>query len=98
MELHIETIKPLPIWVQLSDLDIKYWGVESLSKIGGILSIPLKTDRCIKEKSMLHFARLLIEMPLDSSFLDYIDFINDNDILVRQHVNYEWKLILCTHC
>jgi len=26
MELHTESIKSLPLWIQLPDLDIKYWG------------------------------------------------------------------------
>ncbi|KAJ8429250.1 LOW QUALITY PROTEIN: hypothetical protein Cgig2_026286 [Carnegiea gigantea] len=34
MEINTEEIESLPIWVQLYGLDIKYWGVASLSKIG----------------------------------------------------------------
>ena len=37
MELHTESIKSLPLWVQLPDFDIKYWGQRSLSKIGSII-------------------------------------------------------------
>jgi len=40
---------------------------------------------------MLQFARLLIEMPLDDTLPDFIDFINDSDVLVRQHVKLKWK-------
>ena len=68
-----------------------------MSKIGSILGIPLKTNRYTKEKSILQFARLLIEMPLDGNFPDFIDFINDNDVLVRQQVKFEWKPIQCAH-
>ncbi|KAJ8431896.1 hypothetical protein Cgig2_009963 [Carnegiea gigantea] len=49
------------------------------------------------EKTLPHYARLLIEMPLDSTFPDHIEFINDNGILVRQQVHYEWKPLKCTH-
>jgi len=45
MDLHTKTIKSLPIWVQLSGLDIKYWGAQSLSKIESIMGIPLKSDK-----------------------------------------------------
>ncbi|KAJ8449649.1 hypothetical protein Cgig2_005671 [Carnegiea gigantea] len=38
MDLQTETIRSLPIWIQLPALDIKYWGMESLSKIGSILA------------------------------------------------------------
>ena len=47
---------------------------------------------------MLKYARLLIDILLDSTFLDYIEFFNDNAILLRQHVTYEWKPVKCAHC
>jgi len=47
---------------------------------------------------MLHYARLLIEMSLEGNFLEFIEFLNDKDVLVRQQVKYEWKPIYCTHC
>ena len=70
--------------MQLPDLDIKYWGILSLSKIDSTISIPLKTDKCTREKTLLNYAHLLIEMELEGYFADYIDFINDNDVMVRQ--------------
>ncbi|KAJ8426158.1 hypothetical protein Cgig2_032640 [Carnegiea gigantea] len=79
-------------------LDMKFWGAESLSKIGRLLGIPLKTDRYTKERSVLRYARLLINIPLDGSFPDYIEFFNDNEMLLRQHVAYEWKPLKCSHC
>ncbi|KAJ8435301.1 LOW QUALITY PROTEIN: hypothetical protein Cgig2_026393 [Carnegiea gigantea] len=65
MDLQTENIKSLTIWVQLLELDIKFWGNESLSKIGSILGIPLKTDRYTKEEMMTKYTRMLIDMPLD---------------------------------
>ena len=68
MDLQTETIKSLPLWVQLPDLDIKYWGSASLSKIESLIGQPLKTDKYNAEKSRLSYARLLIEVPLEGSF------------------------------
>ena len=47
---------------------------------------------------MIKYARLLIDVPLNSPFLDYIEFFNDIEILVRQPVVFEWKPVKCTHC
>jgi len=47
---------------------------------------------------MLKYARLLIEIPLNESFPEYIDFISDHGVLVRKRVIYEWKPIKCNHC
>jgi len=34
-------------------------------------------------------------MPMDDAFLDSIDFINDQEVVVRLQVEYEWKPIKC---
>ena len=37
MDLQTETIRSLFLWIQLPALGIKYWGIESLRKIGSLL-------------------------------------------------------------
>ncbi|KAJ8431631.1 hypothetical protein Cgig2_001954 [Carnegiea gigantea] len=63
-----ESIRSLPLWIQLPALDIKYWGAESLSKISSVLGIPIKPDKFTKDKQVIRYARLLIEMPIDGPF------------------------------
>jgi len=89
--LDTSSLQSLPIWVQFLDLDIKYWGLKSLSKLGSMLGIPIKTDKYTKEKTALQFARLLVEMKLTGPFPMHIDFINDKDEVVRQEVRYGWQ-------
>ncbi|KAJ8422390.1 hypothetical protein Cgig2_003260 [Carnegiea gigantea] len=98
MDLQIEAISSLPLWIQLPALDIKYWGAESLRKIGSILGIPIKIDKFMKDKQVLRYARLLIGMLIEGPFPEYIDFFNDDDVLIRQQVTYEWIPTKCTHC
>jgi len=47
---------------------------------------------------MIKYARLLIDMPLDGQFPDYIDLFNEEGIQIRQQVHYEWKPLKCTPC
>ncbi|KAJ8436750.1 hypothetical protein Cgig2_009724 [Carnegiea gigantea] len=68
---------------------------ESLSKIGSLLGYPLKTDKYIKDKSMLKYARLMVEMSLEGQFPEYIEFANEKGVLLRQKVTYEWMPIKC---
>ena len=75
MELDINLISIVPIWVQFPELDVKYWGVESLSKLGSSLGIPLKKNKPTMEKVYLNYARLPIDMPLDGSFPKYVNYI-----------------------
>ncbi|KAJ8424909.1 hypothetical protein Cgig2_001552 [Carnegiea gigantea] len=98
MNINTESISSLPIWVHFPELDIKYWGLNSLSKIGSMLGVPLKTDKHTKEKIMLRYARLLIEMPLDGKFPEYVEFANEKGVIIRQMVQYEWLPIKCAYC
>ena len=86
MDMNIDAIVSLPRWIQLHELDIKSWGMQSLSKIGSILGISLKIDKYTKEKSMLKYARLLVEMPLERHFPKYIQFANEKDVIIIQKV------------
>jgi len=97
MDIHTESLKIMLLWVQLYDLDLKYWGLGSLSKIASILGIPLKIDKYIKEKSTLRYARILIEMNVEGPFPEFVEFFNKNDVLVRQTVKYKWLPTKCAH-
>jgi len=89
LSLDTNSLQSLPIWVQFLELDIKYWGLQSLSKLGSMLGIPIKTDKFTKEKTALQYARLLVEMKITGPFPLHIDFINDKDEVIRQEVRYE---------
>ncbi|KAJ8421919.1 hypothetical protein Cgig2_025305 [Carnegiea gigantea] len=94
MEINIDAIASLPLSIQLPELDIKYWEMQGLSKIGSMLGFPLKTDKYTKQKSTLRYARLLVEMSLDGQFPDYIEFANEKGAKVI----YEWLPLKCTQC
>ena len=98
MDINTNAITSLPIWIHLPELDIKYWGMHNLSKLGTILGIPLKTDKYTKDKSMLGYARLLVEMQSEGQFIEYIEIANEKNVLIRQKVVYEWMPFKCTHC
>ncbi|KAJ8436062.1 hypothetical protein Cgig2_000358 [Carnegiea gigantea] len=63
-----------------------------------MLGILIKTDKYTKEKLMLKYARLLVEMPLGGNFLDFIEFANEKNVVIRQKVIYEWLPIKCSYC
>ena len=83
MEINIDAIASLTIWIQLPELDIKYWGMQSLIRVGSMLGFPMKTDKYTKEKSMLRYSGLLVEMPLEGQFPDYIEFPNEKGVPIR---------------
>jgi len=44
---------------------------------------------------MIRCARVLVDMQLEGSFPDFIQFFNEQDILIRQQIHYEWIPIKC---
>ena len=80
------------------NLDLKYWGKPSLNKIGSLIGIPIKTNQYRKTRSMIHFARMLVEVPIDGPFPEYVDFFNEKGQLICEPVQFEWIPSKCTHC
>uniref|UniRef100_A0A803PQY4 Reverse transcriptase domain-containing protein n=1 Tax=Cannabis sativa TaxID=3483 RepID=A0A803PQY4_CANSA len=93
-----EDIRTIPIWIQLEDLELKYWGQKSLFKIVGQLGKPIMVDEVTRERDKLLFPRILIEVSMEQEFPSLIYFENEFGIDVSVVVNYEWKPILCKHC
>lgn len=97
-ELDTDDIDSLPIWIQLPGLDLKFWNKSCLSKITSCLGLPLKSDKYTRDRTMLRYARILVDIPLNSEFPEFIEFVNDKGVLERQAVMYEWKPIKCSGC
>ncbi|KAJ8435393.1 hypothetical protein Cgig2_009644 [Carnegiea gigantea] len=55
------------------------------------------TDKCAKEQTSIRYARLLIELPVEGPFPEYVKFINEQNLLIRQQVKYEWLPLKCAH-
>lgn len=64
-----EKVTDVPIWIRLPGLDLKYWGRSALMKIAGILGKPIKTDRATAQKDILDYARVMVEVAVEGSFL-----------------------------
>ncbi|XP_062075606.1 uncharacterized protein LOC133779692 [Humulus lupulus] len=93
-----EDIRTVPIWVQLDDLELKYWGQKSLFKILGQVGKPLMVDAVTKERDKLSYPRVLIEVCLQQDFPSCIEFEDEFCFNVTEGVTYEWKPIMCGHC
>ena len=96
MDINTETLVLLPIWVTFLELDIKYWGLDNLSKIGSVLGIPIKIDKYTRDKSFLRYARVLIERQLQDNFAEYIEFVNEHNVVARQNGEHDWKPTKCS--
>lgn len=92
MDLCTEKIESLAIWIQLPDLDLKYWGPSSLSKICNTLGIPLKTDKFTKDKAMIRFARVMVDMKLEGLFQNTLNSLMNKRCLLDKRSNLNGSL------
>ncbi|KAH0675410.1 hypothetical protein KY285_023211 [Solanum tuberosum] len=98
LEYSLQGKNYVPIWIKLSGLDFKYWSPKGLSKIGSLVGKPVMVDHNTERKVRLNFARLLVEVQLDTMLPEVILFRLEKGYLKEQKVLYDWKPMLCKIC
>uniref|UniRef100_A0A803PTY7 Reverse transcriptase domain-containing protein n=1 Tax=Cannabis sativa TaxID=3483 RepID=A0A803PTY7_CANSA len=93
-----EDVKQVPIWVQLEELELKYWSQKSLFKIVGQVGKPIMVDSVTKARERLNYPRVLIEVQMNQPLPDMLDFEDEFGMNVSVGINYEWKPIICSNC
>ncbi|XP_074296934.1 uncharacterized protein LOC141627598 [Silene latifolia] len=68
------SVKTVPIWIKLVGLDLKFWGAKCLEKLASIVGKFIRIDDLTIEKTLLGFARVMVEVTIDQQFPDKIKF------------------------
>ncbi|XP_056697530.1 uncharacterized protein [Spinacia oleracea] len=102
MDMDKEEVKSVPIWVQLK-LGFKYWaggggGERALFKIISQIGKPIKRDQATINRDKLQFARVMVDVPLSKELPDCISFRDENGLMVKVGLYYEWRPTLCSKC
>lgn len=93
-----DEISLVPIWVQLKNLYLKFWGEKCLRKIVGSMGAFIHADRATLNRDKLLFARVQVETLLKQSLPEELKFHDGNGVLRVVTIGYEWKPIVCDHC
>ena len=91
-------VSSIPIWIQLADLELKYWGEKSLFKIVSSIGTPIRVDHFIKERNRLAYPQILIEIKLAQTLVEQLQFEDEFGEVVNIGVRYEWRPVICAHC
>ncbi|XP_074283687.1 uncharacterized protein LOC141608223 [Silene latifolia] len=92
------SVKTVPIWVKLMGLDLKFWGTKCLEKLASIIGKFVRVNDLTLDKSLLGFARVMVEVGIDQHFLEKIMFMDEMGQNVTVLVEYEWLPVTCTKC
>ena len=96
--MNFEEPDTIPIWIQLPGLDMVYWEPSILCRMASTLGVPLRIDGATWEMDKTKFARVLVEMKLGDPLPDNIPYIDENEVIQHQKVEYEWLPIKCSKC
>ncbi|XP_062089448.1 uncharacterized protein LOC133795982 [Humulus lupulus] len=94
----LKLVKSVPVWIRLPDLGLQYWGVKCLSALVSTIGKPILIDKVTKDRSMVKFARVLVDMEISENFPKTISFLNERGQLMDQIIEYEWQPTQCSCC
>ncbi|GAA0158006.1 hypothetical protein LIER_15141 [Lithospermum erythrorhizon] len=98
MALEKPDVDNLPVWVQYPHLPIDLWTPEALSCIFSQMGKPLFADRNLSEQRHLGYARVCVEVKVESTLFEEIPVKYANGYVHYQKVHYEWVPAKCTKC
>ncbi|OIT00302.1 persulfide dioxygenase ethe1 -like, mitochondrial [Nicotiana attenuata] len=67
-DFQAEVLQTVPIWAKFPNLPLSCWGMDSLSRIGSGLGIPLYADEATTKVERISYARILIEIELPENY------------------------------
>ena len=93
-----ESFNRIPIWIQMPNLPLKFWGENCMKKIVGLVGRPIKADSATSSKERIAFARFLVEMNIHDVYPEQIEFMDEKGNLIFQSIKYEWRPLYCSKC
>ncbi|XP_028095113.1 uncharacterized protein LOC114295119 [Camellia sinensis] len=97
MKLSKEDKKTIPVWVKFYNIPLEYWDGDGLSRIASAVGVPLFMDQLTSSGSRISFARVCVNIPTDSAFLDSF-VITSGEESITIHVEYQGVPFRCLHC
>ncbi|XP_062094066.1 uncharacterized protein LOC133800110 [Humulus lupulus] len=94
----LRKVKSVLVWVRLPDLGLQYWGLKTLSALVSTIGKPMMMDKVTKDKSMVKFARVLVDVEISDHIPHCINFINERGQLMEQAIEFEWLPTRCSCC
>ncbi|XP_062118462.1 uncharacterized protein LOC133832094 [Humulus lupulus] len=94
----IRLVRSVPLWIRLPNLGLQYWGKKCLSSLVSTIGKPIMVDKFIKDRYVIRFARVLVEMEITNDPPFIIHFVNERGQIQEQFAEYEWLPIKCKNC
>ncbi|XP_071926923.1 uncharacterized protein [Coffea arabica] len=91
-------LESIPVWIRLPHLKLHYYTETNLSKFASFVGNSLYTDKQSADQSPVAYARICVELHIDTIRPDSIPYINEHGQLEYQEIEYEWNPPSCLKC
>ncbi|XP_062085514.1 uncharacterized protein LOC133791609 [Humulus lupulus] len=94
----LRLVKLVSVWIRLPNLGLQYWGTKCLSALVSTIGRPMMIDKITKDRSMVKFPRVLVDIEIAEQLPHTISFMNECGQLMEQTIEYEWLPTRCSTC
>ncbi|XP_062114224.1 uncharacterized protein LOC133825275 [Humulus lupulus] len=94
----LRSVRYVHVWVRLPGLGLQYWGTKCLSALVSTIGNLILVDKVTKDRSMMQFARVLVEVEITEEVPQSIQFLNERGQLMEQLLEFEWLPTQCKRC
>jgi hypothetical protein len=98
MQLLKLSLSSVPIWIKMHNLPIEFWNTTCLSYVASGIGKPLCADSVTEEQLRIGFARVLVEVSIDSDFPKEIEIVGVDGNRVVVGIEYPWIPVKCMKC
>ncbi|KAF7113433.1 hypothetical protein RHSIM_RhsimUnG0127000 [Rhododendron simsii] len=93
-----DQVKKIPIWAQFYNVPLDLWTAQGLSYVASAVGKPLYADQMTEQCRRLNYAKICVEVDVDSILPDSFDLILANGDSFTIKVWYPWKPLKCAKC
>ncbi|XP_059436754.1 uncharacterized protein LOC132169808 [Corylus avellana] len=98
MQLLKISLSSVPVWIKLHNLPIEYWNATCLSYVASGVGKPICADSVTEEQLRLGFARVLVEVDMNSVLPKEIEIVGVDGGRVVVGIEYPWLPVKCKKC
>jgi hypothetical protein len=98
MQLLKLSLSSVPVWIKLHNLPIEYWNTTCLSYVASGVGKPLCADSVTEEQLRIGYARVLVEVSVESDFPKEIEIVGADGSKIAVGIEYPWIPVKCHKC
>ncbi|KAI8573389.1 hypothetical protein RHMOL_Rhmol01G0273400 [Rhododendron molle] len=98
MCLQKDQLQKIPLWAQFYNVPLELWTAAGLSYVASAVGKPLYADSVIEQCKRLNYAKICVEIDVNSELPESFDVVLANGACFTINVWYPWRPLKCSKC